>query len=166
MSSNVNDTYLEARVMSASPVELVRILYDAAAQAVREARRHLAEGDIAARSRQISKAGALLAELAASLDAARGGEIAARLKALYDYLALRLLDANVRQADEPLAEVLNLLETLAEGWRQVAEPPAQPLPPAPASSGIYDAASCAAPAGYGSFMAGRTYAMESQSWSA
>src|SRR6185295_10441697 len=104
-SSGVNQTYLEARVMSATPLELVRILYDAARQAVEEARRCLAAGDIAARSRQISKAGSILVELAASLDESRGGEIARRLKALYDYMGMRLLDANVRQADEPLAEV-------------------------------------------------------------
>lgn len=152
--------------MSSSPVELVRILYDAAGQAVREARRHLAEGDIAARSRQISKAGAVLAELATSLDATRGGEIAARLGALYSYLGLRLLDANVRQADEPLAEVLNLLETLAEGWRQLAEPAMQPVMAAAGTSAAYDAEPCATSAGYGSFMAGRAYAVESQSWSA
>jgi flagellar protein FliS len=121
-SSNANETYLEARVMSASPLELVRILYDAAQRAVQEARRSLAAGDIPARSRHISSAGSILVELAASLDERRGGEIAARLKALYDYMGMRLLDANLRQADEPLAEVLALLATLAEAWTGLADP--------------------------------------------
>ena len=64
MSNHANDQYLETRVMSASPVELVGMLYEAARQAVREARRHLAAGEIAARARQITRVVDIVAELA------------------------------------------------------------------------------------------------------
>ena len=42
MKSNRHDAYLESRVLSADPVELVHMLYQACVQAVREARHHLA----------------------------------------------------------------------------------------------------------------------------
>ncbi|MGD0499352.1 MAG: flagellar export chaperone FliS [Bryobacteraceae bacterium] len=132
MYSSANDAYLESRVLSADPVELVRLLYQAAADAVRNARRQLAAGDIAARSRAISKASAIVIELAASLDHERGEGIAFRLAQLYDYIERRLIQANIQQDDAPLAEVLGLLATLSEAWegvRQRPQPADRPVTP-------------------------------------
>src|ERR1035441_10518135 len=117
MWQNAHDAYLESRVLSADPVELIHLLYEAAIEAVREARRYLAEGEIAARSRSITKAFGILQELVAALDHERGGEISGRLGQLYDYMQRRLLEANFEQIAQPLAEVLGLLATLAEAWQ-------------------------------------------------
>ena len=122
MYEAASQAYLESRVLSADPIELVRMLYQAAILDVRDARRHLEAGDIAARSRSISKACEILIELSASLDSARGGEIAARLSRLYAYIQTRLVQANCDQADAPLAESLGLLCTLSEGWEGIAPP--------------------------------------------
>ena len=46
--------------------------------------------------------------------------MANELGRLYAYMMRRLLDANFRQADEPLAEVLNVLLPLAEAWNAIA----------------------------------------------
>ena len=119
MFRNAHDAYLENRVMSADPLELVRMLYAAAVERVGEARRHLATGDIAARSRAISKATEVIAELDGSLDHTRGGELSRRLQELYTYMRQRLLEANFRQEDSPLAEVAGLLSTLMEAWQGV-----------------------------------------------
>jgi flagellar protein FliS len=119
MWNNGHDAYLESRVLSADPIELVNMLYQGCMQAVREARLHLAEGRIADRSREITKACQIVIELAVSLDHERGGEISRRLALLYDYMHRRLLEANMRQSDEPLADVLGLLSTLAEGWEGI-----------------------------------------------
>ena len=120
MYGDVNNHYMEARVLSASPVELVGMLYGAAERAVQEARRRLAEGNVAARSREISRAVQILVELSTAVDRGNGGELARQLIELYDYLQRRLIDANLRQEDAPLAEVERLLETLAEAWEGVA----------------------------------------------
>ena len=130
MSMNANDRYLEAKVMSASPVELVRMLYRRALSAVGAARRHLAEGDIRARSREISTAMEIAVELAGSLNREKGGEVALRLAALYDYMGRRLIDANLHQDDRALAEVEGLLATLDEGWAGLNDAGAPAAPPA------------------------------------
>ncbi|MGH9719657.1 MAG: flagellar export chaperone FliS, partial [Bryobacteraceae bacterium] len=65
---NAYDTYLEQKILGASPLELVRILYHASLDSVRAARRHLAAGDIAARSAQIDRATRILLELTSSVD--------------------------------------------------------------------------------------------------
>jgi len=56
-----------------------------------------------------------LVQLFQALDHDRGGDLSHRLAALYDYMLRRLTEANFHQRDEPLAEVLNLLSTLADG---------------------------------------------------
>lgn len=124
--NNARDAYLESRVLSAGPMELVRILYQTAANEVRNARRHLEARDVMARSRAISKASEALLQLARALDLAKGGELAERLMQLYAYMLRRLTEANFQQMDAPLAEVLSLLATLSEGWDGIAT--AQPAP--------------------------------------
>jgi flagellar secretion chaperone FliS len=116
MWQNAHDAYLESRILSADPIELVNLLYQACTGAVRDSRHHLANGEIVARSRSITKASEILIELATSLDHERGGEISQRLAQLYDYMLHRLTEANFQQCDAPLAEVLGLLSTLSEAW--------------------------------------------------
>jgi flagellar secretion chaperone FliS len=142
MFGSSHEAYLESRVLSATPLELVHLLYRGAIGAVQDARHHLANGKIAERSRAISKACAILIELTASLNHEDGGELAGRLAALYEYMQRRLLEANLQQADPPLGEVLSLLATLEEAWGEISKPAAeaavpanpwsQPAPPEPA----------------------------------
>ena len=125
-----NDAYLESRVLSADPLELIAIFYEGALGAVEQARRHLAAGNIPARAAAVSKAVSILAELAGLLDHSTGGELSGRLASLYDYMQHRLLEANFRQIEEPLAEVAGLLRVLAEGWCGIkgARPAVEPSP--------------------------------------
>jgi flagellar secretion chaperone FliS len=128
MWRTAHDTYLEERILSADPVELVAMLYQAAITSVGDARRLLAEGQILLRARSVSKACDILAELNTSLDFERGGEMSMRLSQLYGYMHRRLVEANSRQKDEPLAEVAGLLVTLQEGWAGVKAAMREPAP--------------------------------------
>lgn len=112
----VSKAYLDNQAVSADPLELVRMLYRGAVEAVGSARRHLRDGDIPARTRQISKAIAILNELTLSLDHEAGGEISRRLAELYDYLQRLILQANFEQVEAPLVEAEQLLTTMLEGW--------------------------------------------------
>jgi flagellar protein FliS len=129
MPNKPYNRYLEAEVLNADPLKLVRMLYRGAIEATGEARRHLAAGEIRERSLEIMRAWKILHELAQSLDHQRGGEISLALARLYAYMQRRLMEANARQADAPLAEVELLLGTLCEAWQSV-----QPSPPREVSS--------------------------------
>src|ERR1700689_2627423 len=111
MPNKTYDRYLEAEVLNADPMKLVRLLYRGAIEATGAARRHLASGAIRERSIQIMKAWRILHELTQSLDHQRGGEISPALARLYAYMQTRLIEANARQTDAPLAEVEALLGT-------------------------------------------------------
>jgi flagellar protein FliS len=126
MAHAIHDTYLEAEVLGADPVQLVIILYRAAIRAVGAARRHLKAGAIRERSRQITKACEIVHELMRSLDHHRGGEISHSLAELYAYMQTQLMEANIKQIDPPLAEVEKLLSTLLDAWQAATSTPAQP----------------------------------------
>lgn len=117
MAANAYETYLESKVMNAGPLELVQMLYQGALDAVRGAKQAIAAGDIAGRSKRITKAQEIIFELSSSIDRS-GGDISARLIDLYTYMQRRLAEANVRQQAEPLIEIEGLLMTLLDGWKQ------------------------------------------------
>jgi|SRR5581483_5835310 len=115
------DAYLDNQILTADPLELVRMMYQAAIDSIGDARRHLAAGEIASRAKAIIRAQAIICELNASLD--RGaGEISVNLAGLYHYMRRRLTEANLQQKDAPLAEVEGLLITLYDAWRHASAP--------------------------------------------
>jgi flagellar secretion chaperone FliS len=112
--------YAQSSLLEASPLQLVIALYEGAISATEQAQLALAAGEDMARSRYISKAVNILAELMCSLDAEKGGEISANLKRLYSYMQQRLLLAHASKSVEPMIEVVKLLSSLLESWRQVS----------------------------------------------
>jgi flagellar protein FliS len=112
--------YLEQTILNADPMELIRMVYRRAIASVREARVHLEQKRIAKRSAAIMRAYLALTELLSALRPEVAPDLSKRLGGLYVYMQQRLLDANMRQADEPLAEVLGLLTTLEEAWTGAA----------------------------------------------
>jgi flagellar protein FliS len=127
------DAYLETEVLSASPVQLVNMLYRGALDSLRSALVALERGDISERSRRLSHAEAILGELTVSLDRTRGGDLSRDLSELYDYMQRRIAQANFEQTRAPIEEVCGLLSTLLEAWAEIAESPSV----AAAASGAY-----------------------------
>jgi flagellar secretion chaperone FliS len=125
---NIYEAYRESQIVTADPIRLTELLYRGAMDATRQARGCLRAGEIEARGRAISKASAILIELAASLDRDSGGEVARNLAELYVYMLGRLSTAHIEQREEPLLEVEKLIGTLLEGWTtlNVAAEPAVP----------------------------------------
>jgi flagellar protein FliS len=119
MAYNIQHKYLENEILQADPVKLVRILYRGAIDAVEASRMHLRNGAIRERSRQITRALEIIHELLRSLDQTRGEAISRRLAELYVYMTRKLIEANVKQIDEPLAEVSHLLTTLLDAWTSI-----------------------------------------------
>ncbi len=106
---------LEARVASASPHRLVALLFDRLAQTLREARNAARDNDPARRLRATERALAIIDGLDATLDDARGGEVAASLHQVYALLRARLLAGR-----EPgLSETLGSVEELGAAWRSI-----------------------------------------------
>lgn len=108
-------------VDGATPHRLIELLFDGLLQAVNAARGALERGDVALKGTQIQRAVRLLEEgLKGGLDEARGGELAQRLRSLYDYCIDRLTLANLNNDGAALAEVAALIAPVADGWKAIA----------------------------------------------
>ena len=108
---------LETSVQGASPHQLIVLLFEGARQAVIIARSSMDSGDIAQKGAAITKAiDIILNGLRASLDLEAGGDLAQNLYALYDYMARRLLHANVHNDGAALDEVLGLISEIHGAW--------------------------------------------------
>jgi len=143
MRTKSYQSYFEDDVLGASPLKLVQLLYRAALDSIAAARRYVRLGDIRARSRAISKAMAIVTELALSLNVEQGGELSRNLARLYGYVEKLLIQANFGQREQPLEEAERLLATLAEAWATFApEPPSSVSEPA-VHSEAYQPVSCA-----------------------
>jgi len=115
---------LQSAAMSASPHQLITMLFDGAKTAITMARHHMANGEIAAKGNAISKAINIIDNgLKASIDAEAGGAaeaaLAANVSALYDYINQRLLYANLRNDPALLDEADRLLESIGSAWREI-----------------------------------------------
>lgn len=121
---------VETGVLAASPHKLIVMLFEGAEVALRNARQQMNAGDTGAKGRSISKAILIIENgLRDSLDRKAGGEIAENLASLYEYMVGRLLEANLKNSDALIGEVLSLLSELKQGWEAIA-PAAAPLPAA------------------------------------
>ncbi|WP_174875688.1 flagellar export chaperone FliS [Vogesella oryzae] len=116
---------LELEVESASPHKLILLLFDGAIQAIKQARFHMENGNVAEKGRLISKAIAIVDEgLLLALDRNAGGELAENLAALYTYCCERLFMANTKNDVAALDEVANLLGEIKSAWEEIGKPQA------------------------------------------
>jgi flagellar protein FliS len=76
-------------------------------------------GDVPAKGTHFGRALAILGELRGTLDHDAGGALAGRLDSLYDYIARRLLQAQLNNDERALDEVVNLLTPVRDAWRQI-----------------------------------------------
>ncbi|GHU37870.1 flagellar protein FliS [Betaproteobacteria bacterium] len=113
---------VETAVSTASPHQLIVLLFEGARQAVVVARAGMEEGDIQKKGNAVTKAiDIILNGLRESLNLEEGGDLAQNLSALYDYLARRLMHANLNNDTAALDEVLSLLTEIHGAWVDIGK---------------------------------------------
>ena len=112
---------VDAAIEVADPHRLILLLFAGAQAAIGNARAAMKQQQIAAKGEAISKAVDIISNgLKVSLDLEQGGEVAGQLDALYDYLVMRLLRANLDNDLSALEEVAGLLEEIHGAWREIS----------------------------------------------
>lgn len=111
---------LESAVLSATPYQLVVMLFDGALSAIKKAAILMDQGDIPGKGEAISKSINIIASgLRAGLDHSINPDLTGNLDSLYDYMERRLFEANLRNDKEALKEVQRLLSDIADAWRSI-----------------------------------------------
>ncbi len=103
-------------VAGADPHALVQMLMDAAVERLTSARACIERGEIARKAKLLHSAVVLIAELRGSLDLNKGGDLAQNLSDLYEYMARRLIQANLSSDARAITEVLSLIGEIRSAW--------------------------------------------------
>lgn len=110
--------YLEIKVQTASPEQLLIILIDGAIKFCTQGVEALKQADYDQAHNYLLKVQDIISELTITLDTK--AEISGPLLRLYEYFVHRLIEANTRRKAEPAEEVLRYLIDLKETWMQAA----------------------------------------------
>ncbi len=133
------ETYRSTHIMTATPMELITMLYDECITSLHKAEEAFdIEGPDRFQeiSNNILHAQDIITELSVSLDMEKGGQIAANLQRLYDFMITHLCSANTRKNLKPLKEVREMMMDLGDTWRKVAEQAGNKTAAFPESGGM------------------------------
>src|SRR3990170_4023684 len=107
-------------VAASDPHRLIVMLMDGAIERIATARGCMQRSETAEKARLINRAVSIVGELRNSLDLRNGGQIAANLAELYDYICRRLLLATTENKVEMLDEVSGLMHEIRSAWLAIA----------------------------------------------
>lgn len=111
--------YTEHSISTQSPGRLVVMLYEGAIKFLSQAVVAMEQDDPAEKGRLIARAGDIIIELDCVLDMEAGGEVAANLHGLYDFMIRHLCTAHRNNDAAMMQEVISLLVELNEGWKAI-----------------------------------------------
>jgi flagellar protein FliS len=125
---NASTTYKETKVTTASPGQLIVMLYDESVKQLGKAVELMTlnktdkkdPGRIETISKAILKAEEIITELMASLDFEQGGEIAKNLYSLYVWFNRELMEANISQDINRILTVKGMLSDLRSVWNKIS----------------------------------------------
>jgi flagellar protein FliS len=122
-SKNPWQSYRKVATQTATPGQLVLMLYEGGIRFSEQALTGFQSADPVGFNQTIhnnlQRAQAIILELNSALDMRRGGEVAANLRRLYNYLYRRLLQANIRKERQPIEEVIERLKVLRDSWAEM-----------------------------------------------
>lgn len=109
--------YANNKIMTASPAELTLMLYEGAIKFSNLAIAGIEEKDIQKAHTNIMKVERIIEEFQATLN--HKYPVAKDFDNVYNYLLIRLKEANVKKDKEIMEEVLKHLRTMRDTWKEV-----------------------------------------------
>ena len=110
----------QAQIGDASPHRLIQMLMEGGMARLAQARGAMQHGQVAIKGELISKAIGIIGGLREGLDLQQGGEVAANLDRLYEYMVSRLVEANLNNDVALVDEVAALLRNVKSGWDAIS----------------------------------------------
>ena len=113
------NAYRESAVLTATPEQLVVMLYDGANRFLTQSAVAMRAGRAGLAGEKLRRAEAIIDELLATLDLSVG-EIAERLQALYLFFKEHLTAARLKQDAAKVEDVARLMRELRSAWAGIA----------------------------------------------
>jgi len=110
-------------VAYADPHSLITQMFDGTLKRIAQAKGCLERNDNAGKGENLGHAIAIIGNLEGCLNLEQGGELAANLSSLYDYMIQKLSEGNINNDISKLNEVIKLILEIKSAWVQIS--PAQ-----------------------------------------
>jgi len=120
--NSYSDYGYNSEIEYADPHRLIQMLFEGALKRISFAKGAMQRKQIAEKGKFISQAIEIVGGLRASLDVENGGDIAANLDSLYEYIGRRLVTSNLKNSEEILDEVTGLLLDVKTAWDAINTP--------------------------------------------
>jgi flagellar protein FliS len=134
----LHQQYKRAQIETASPTQLIVLLYEGALRFCAQAREAMLARDLENQHTNLLKAQRILTELMGTLDRKAGGDIAENLFSLYLFMFDQLVHANLYDRVENINTVMKMLEDLHLSWLEVDRITTQSAPASPTQSRLGD----------------------------
>jgi len=118
INTRPQDAYRRQDVLTAGPVDLIIMLYDALKKNIVLGKRGIMKKDIPGTHKALMKAQMILTELINSLD--MNYEISNELMELYDFALRSLADANMHKDAAPLDPIIEMVDSIREAWKEIS----------------------------------------------
>lgn len=127
--------YRAARTQTASPLQIVVQLYEGCLRFLRVAREAILEKDYSTKGTMLRKAHAIVSELQATLRPDEAPELCEQLYSLYDFVCVRINEANAANDPDALDAAIDVMEVLRSAWVELhAQQGSTPPGPRPVST--------------------------------
>jgi len=118
-------SYRQVATQTASPGQLVLLLYNGLIRFLEQARMGFTFDDPKEFNETINnnlqRAQAIIHEMNQSLKMAEGGEFANRMRGLYDYFDRRLQESNMSKTEGGILEIIKHVTVLRDAWAEMLQ---------------------------------------------
>jgi flagellar protein FliS len=118
--ATVKQAYNESSILTASPEQLVVMLYDGGVRFLRQSAEAMRVGNREVARERMRRGEAIIDELNWSLDMSYG-QIPENLRMIYLFCKRQLIKANLESDPQPIDGVVRLLSDLRESWATIAQ---------------------------------------------
>lgn len=115
-AQNAAAIYKKNQINTASPKQLIVLLYEGAIKNLRHAELALDLKDFSLVNQKLLKTQDIILELQVTLNKEEGGQIAENLYELYEYMMNDLIQANIKKDKTKIEANRDILSGLAEAW--------------------------------------------------
>jgi flagellar protein FliS len=112
--------YAATQVQTASPVQVIVLLYDGTIQAMKLAQEGMRNNQREDKARFLGRALRVVSELSATLNMEQGGGVAKDLRRIYEFVIHELTQANLLNQPDRLDAPIRCLGVIREAWQELA----------------------------------------------
>lgn len=112
--------YATTQVQTASPVQVIVLLYDGTIQAMKLAQEGMRNNHREDKARFLGRALRVVSELSATLNIEQGGAVAKDLRRIYEFVIHELTQANLLNQPDRLDAPIRCLGVIREAWQELA----------------------------------------------